>query len=483
MAEHTYPRLHLLVGGRRITETPRRRAVENPFTTKVIAVLPVAEPEHIEAAVDAASGALANWADRPAAERSAILRRAAVLLRERSEAVAVTMVLENGKPLAEARAELVAAAETLEWSAEEARRVYGEIIPARAGGSQFSTILQPVGVVAVFSPWNFPAVTLAKKVAPALAAGCTVVAKPDEQTPGTALCLAECLIDAGLPPGVLNIVFGVPEEISGRLIAAPAVAKLSFTGSTAVGRLVGGMAGQHLKRATMELGGHAPVIVVADADPIQAADLSVAAKFRNGGQNCTSPTRFYVHADIYEAFAARFAESAAGLKVGDGLDPASQMGPLINGRRVDEVARLVDDARGRGARILAGGDRLDGEGHLYAPTVLADPDPQSAVLHEEPFGPIAAILPYRTLDEALELANGLPYGLAGYAFTNRADVAHRISQCLRVGALGINAFAVAMAEAPFGGVGDSGYGSEGGSQGLRAFLVTKFIHHAFGTAQ
>jgi succinate-semialdehyde dehydrogenase/glutarate-semialdehyde dehydrogenase len=399
-------------------------------------------------------------------------------LRARSAALAPILVTENGKTLNEAQGELQATAETLEFFAEEGRRAYGRTIPARQAEARLITLREPIGIAAVFSPWNFPALNLARKIAPALAAGCTVVAKPAEETPATPLALADCLHEAGLPPGALNLVYGDPAAISARLIASPAIAKISFTGSTAVGRILAALAGERLKRMTLELGGHAPVIICGDADPERAAAMVAAAKFRNAGQTCNSASRFYVARSLHDRFVDRLGALARDLIVGPGHDPRTQMGPLANARRLAAVGQMVADAQARGARIVAGGDRLARPGFFHAPTVLADTPDDALILREEPFGPVAPVMAFDDLDDAIARANATPYGLAAYVLTDHAPSARRLSRELRAGVVGINTFTAALPEAPFGGQGDSGWGHEGGAEGIDAYLQTRLVHEA-----
>jgi succinate-semialdehyde dehydrogenase / glutarate-semialdehyde dehydrogenase len=383
----------LLINGRRREGKGAVIQVVDPATGEVIGTLLGASMDDVDAAAAAAQTALASWSAHPAIGREAVLRRAAAAVRDMAPRIAGTIVSENGKPFAEALAEVGATADTLDFCAGEVRRLYGRTIPARVAGSRMFTLREPVGVVAAFTPWNFPAINFIRKVAPALAAGCTVVAKPAEETPTAALMVAECLQDAGLPAGALNLVYGVPAHISGRLIASPLVRKISFTGSTAVGRELAMRAGAELKRSTMELGGHAPVIVCADADPEAAADKVAMAKFRNAGQTCNSASRFYVHRSIYERFVRRFAQNADKVVVGPGTDPATTMGPLSNPRRIPALQALIRDALERGARLAAGGSPIDRPGYFFQPTVLADVAPDSAVMAQEPFGPVAPVAP------------------------------------------------------------------------------------------
>ncbi len=473
-----YPRPSLLVAGLRRQGDGERREVVDPSSGEVLADFFGASTRDIDDAAASAEAAFRQWSAVPAVDRAAILRRAADLVAAEQEEIAVVLSMENGKPLGEARAEVLAASDVLHFYAGEARRTYGRVAPPRMRGTRLLTVRDPVGVVAAFAPWNFPAINLVRKLAPALAAGCTIIAKPAEETPATGLLIASCLERAGLPVGALNILYGEPDQISRRLIENPVVRKITFTGSTAVGRRLAARAGEHLKRATMELGGHAPVIICKDADPDRAAGACAAAKFRNAGQTCNSASRFYVHASLQDRFLSRFAGIAANLRVGAGLEPNIDMGPLSNARRVDAVDRLVRDAVGRGARIAAGGTRLDRKGFFYAPTVLADVPSDARIMAEEPFGPVAPIVAFEELDEAVEAANSTPFGLAAYAITDHAPTIRRLSSDLRCGVLGINTFVAALPETPFGGIGDSGWGHEGGPEGIDAYLQTRFIHES-----
>ncbi len=457
----------------------RREPVINPSTEEAIGELPHATPDDLAAAVAAAERGFKVWSATPAIARRAILLEAARLLRERVEHIAGLLTLEEGKPLAEARAEVGTAADIFEWYAEEARRLYGRVIPPRQPGVRQWVQSEPVGAVAAFTPWNFPALTPARKIAGALAAGCACVIKASEETPATCMELVRACADAGLPRGVLNLVFGVPAEVSEFLLRQPAIRKISFTGSIQVGKHLAALAAAHgLKRCTLELGGHAPVLVFDDCDPEKAAEACAAGRFRNAGQVCVAPSRFLVQASVYDRFARRFAEVASGLRVGDGLDPQTQMGPLANERRLRAMQGFVDDAIERGGRVAAGGKRLERRGYYWAPTVLLDVPDEARAMTEETFGPIAPLAPFDTLEQAIERANRLPFGLAAYAFTTSGARATAVSDGLAAGMVGVNHFGVSLAEAPFGGVKESGYGSEGGTEGLDAYLVTKFVTQA-----
>jgi succinate-semialdehyde dehydrogenase/glutarate-semialdehyde dehydrogenase len=402
--------------------------------------------------------------------------KAVSLMRERVEDMAVAMTLEQGKPIAQARMEILRGCEIIEWDASEGRRTYGRVIPSEPG-IRHTVLRQPIGVVAAFSPWNFPMSSPARKVGGALAAGCSIILKASEETPAGAVQLVRAFHDAGLPPGVLNLVFGQPSEISEYLIPQPAVRLITFTGSIPVGKKLAEMAGRYMKPAIMELGGHAPVIVCDDVDPATTAAASVIGKSRNAGQVCVSPTRFFVHQEIYQRFADAFAEKARAVKVGDGLDPETQMGPLANHRRIEAMETLIADARAKGARVLAGGSRIGNNGYYFPLTVLADLPDDARAMVEEPFGPLALINPVSSLDEAIEKANSLPYGLAAYAFTRSARNADRLADGVEAGNLSINNFVASIAETPFGGVKESGYGREGGTEGLAHYTVVKNVSH------
>ena len=449
--------------------------VINPATGAVLARLPHATPADLDAALTAAQRAFCGWRAVAPLERSRILRAAAALLRERADAIAHGMTLEQGKPLREARLELLASADTFDWHAEEGRRNYGRVVPGRHLHQRITVLHEPVGVCAAFTPWNFPAITPARKMAGALAAGCTLIIKLAEETPATGLALVRALHDAGLPAGVLNAVFGVPAEVSTYLLDSPIVAKFSFTGSTAVGKLLAQQAAKGLKRATMELGGHAPAIVCADADVERTADLLIAGKFRNAGQVCIAPTRFYVHEQIYDAFVHAFVARARKLTPGNGTLDGSSMGPLANPRRQQAMRNLIADAVERGAQVQCGGEAMAGPGFFWQPTVLTNVPEDARAMNEEPFGPLALIQPFATFNEAIEQANRLPFGLAAYAFTQSASTALRVGDALEAGMVGINTTAVGSADAPFCGIKDSGHGAENASEGLEACLTIKQI--------
>lgn len=466
----------LFIDGQWTSGTGTRRGdVLNPATGAKIAEVAFAERADLQRALEAAGHAFATWKTVSAFERYNMLRKAAELVRERSRAIAEAITTEQGKPLPEALMETNSAAEHIEWHAEEGRRAYGRLIPARAPGVTQMVMKEPVGVIAAFSPWNFPVNQLVRKIAGALAAGCTIIAKAPEETPSSAILLVKCFEEAGFPAGTVNLVFGIPAEISEYLIASPFVAKVSFTGSVPVGRHLGQLAAKYLKRTTMELGGHAPFIVSNDVDPVVVAKLGAAIKFRNAGQVCASPTRFLVHEDIFSAFTEAFVAQAKAIKVGDGLSEGTLMGPLAHARRVDAVEGFVRDAVDFGATLHTGGRNTSNAGFFYNPSVLSNVPLTARVMNEEPFGPVAVINSYRTLDGAIEEANRLPYALAAYAFANRLEDAERIGTDTEAGTISINHFGHALPEVPFGGFADSGHGSEGGMEGLDAYLRNKFV--------
>ncbi len=471
-----YPELNLLIDGQAQAAGNRRTLdVIDPATQAVLGRLPVATAEDIDAALDAAHRSFPRWRDTPALERAAVLRRAAALMRERTPRLAWLITRELGKPLAESEKEVATAAEMFEWAAEEARRTYGRLIPGRVAGIRQMAIPEPVGPVAAFSGWNAPAITPSRKIAGALGAGCSIVIKPSEETPAIALEIGRALAEAGLPAGTLNMLFGDPGEISRRLIESPLIRMVTFTGSTSIGRELGVMAAAGLKRATLELGGHAPVLVFDDADIEAAADTVLAAKLRNSGQICTSPTRMYVQQGVYERFVARLAERARGWRVGNGLDAGVQMGPLANPRRLAAMESMVADALARGAQLAAGGTRPDLPGWFWTPTVLRDAGTDSLAANTEPFGPLALVSPFRDLEEGVALANRLPFGLAAYVYTRDAARARAATERIESGVVCVNHCQASLPETPFGGFKDSGLGKEGGVEGLQEFMQVKYV--------
>jgi succinate-semialdehyde dehydrogenase / glutarate-semialdehyde dehydrogenase len=470
----SYPELKLYIGG----EWRRRDGgpVINPADESILGAVPNATRADLDDALTTAEAGFRVWRNTAPAKRAEIILQAARLCRERVEEMAVAMTLEQGKPIAQSRLEILRGCDIIEWDATEGRRVYGRVIPSERG-MRNTVLRQPIGVVAAFSPWNFPMSSPARKVAGALSSGCSIILKASEETPAGAVQLVRAFADAGLPPGVLNLVFGTPSDISEYLIPQPAVRLVTFTGSIPVGKHLAAMAGAHMKPAIMELGGHAPVIVCDDADPESAAAISAAGKSRNAGQVCISPTRFFVQEAIYDRFTTVFGERAAAIKIGDGLDPANQMGPLANDRRLAAMETLVADATQKGAKLVTGGSRIGNRGYFYPLTVLADVPDQARAMREEPFGPLALLSPVKTLDEAIQKANSLPYGLAAYAFTNSAKNADRLAEGVEVGNLSINHLTASFAETPFGGVKDSGYGREGGTEGLECYTIAKNVSH------
>jgi succinate-semialdehyde dehydrogenase/glutarate-semialdehyde dehydrogenase len=450
--------------------------VVNPATGRPVGKVPVCTESQLKEAVEAAHAAFQSWRLTAPVQRARILQRAASLLRERIDVIAHTMMLEQGKPLAEARAEVLRGCDNIEWDASEAMHLDGRTIAGDAGTFHY-TVHQPVGAVAAFTPWNYPFGSPARKLASALGAGCTVILKAAEETPATAAHLVAAFTDAGVPAGAINLVFGKPAEISAFLIDHPLVRLISFTGSVAVGKALAARAGGQMKPVVMELGGHAPVIVCADADPVQAARISVAAKIRNAGQICISPSRFLVDQSIFETFTSTFGDLAAAIRSAAGDDPASQMGPLSNARRLDAILELVEDALQSGGTLLCGGHRQAGEGFFFPLTVLANVPAHARIMREEPFGPIAVINKVSSLDEAIAVANSLPVGLAAYAFTDSQKTIQRLATNLECGALAINQFSPSSLGTPFGGVKDSGIGREGGSEGVAAYTTVKKISH------
>jgi succinate-semialdehyde dehydrogenase/glutarate-semialdehyde dehydrogenase len=447
----------------------------NPATEAVIGQVEMIDAAGLDAALASAAKGFTVWRQKSAYERAALMREAVAILRSRKDAIARLMTLEQGKPLADAAGEIATSADNIEWMAEESTRAYGRLLVPRTAGVSQMVRREPIGPVAAFCPWNFPALTPARKIAGALAAGCSLILKPSEETPLTAAEIVRAFIDAGLPAHVLNLVYGAPRQVSEHLIASEVIRKISFTGSTAVGKLLLGLAAQGVKRATMELGGHAPVVVFDDVDPVQAARQAVAAKFRNAGQVCTSPTRFYVQQGIYARFVDAFAEAARALRVDDGLSANVQMGPLANSRRVEAMSALVTDTLADGGRLVCGGTRPQGPGYFFPPTVFADVPDSARIMNEEPFGPVVPIASFTTTEEVLQRANRLPYGLAAYAMTRSLSRAATMSESLEAGMVCINHFTVSTPSSPFGGVKESGYGSEGGVEGLDAYLVTKSV--------
>ncbi|WP_435231929.1 NAD-dependent succinate-semialdehyde dehydrogenase [Pseudopelagicola sp. nBUS_20] len=471
-----YPKLRLFIAGEWRSASSDMPVI-NPATEEEIGRLSCASLSDLDDALDAAVKGFEIWSRTSPRQRSDTILRAAALLRERQEEIAQSITLEHGKPLPQARLEVIRGAEFFEWDAGEAMRTYGRIIPA-ARGHKFSVHHQPIGVVAAFSPWNFPMSQPARKIAGALAAGCSIILKAAEETPAGAVHIAKAFEDAGLPPGVVNLVFGNPAEISSHLIPKDPIRLVAFTGSTAVGRHLTTMASENMTSVLMELGGHAPVIVCEDTD-VEASGVSGAIrKMRNAGQVCTSPTRFFVHDDIFEEYSQAFVARVAATIVGNGMETGVEMGPLANERRVPALIALVEDARAKGATVATGGGRLGDRGYFFQPTVLLNVPEDAMIMQEEPFGPIAVLNPVTSLDHAIKQANSVPYGLAGYAFTNRADYIDRLIDEVEVGNLSINTLEASMPETPFGGVKSSGYGREGGTEGLDNYMIVKNVWHS-----
>jgi succinate-semialdehyde dehydrogenase/glutarate-semialdehyde dehydrogenase len=452
--------------------------VLNPATADEVGTVAHAETSDLERAVEAADKAFKAWRKVPAFDRYKVMRKAADLLRSRADDIAKIMTTEQGKPVLEAKMETLAGADLIDWFAEEGRRAYGRVIPARADGIYQLVVKEPVGPVAAFTPWNFPINQAVRKISGALATGCTIVIKGPEDTPGSVAELVRAFSDAGVPAGVINLVYGVPSEVSEYLIPHPLIRKISFTGSTAIGKHLAALAGRHMKRATMELGGHAPGIVFEDADVDQAVKVLAGGKFRNAGQVCIAPTRLLVQEKVYQNFVEKFTAAAKATKVGDGFDSKTRMGPLAHSRRIDAMEAFVSDAKQKGATTVTGGNRIGNKGYFFEPTVMTDVPGDARIMNEEPFGPLAMIAPFSDMDGVVAEANRLPYGLAAYAFTRSAKTAAAIGSAIESGMVSINHAGLALPEVPFGGVKDSGYGSEGGAEAIEGYLVTKFISQA-----
>jgi succinate-semialdehyde dehydrogenase / glutarate-semialdehyde dehydrogenase len=471
-----YSDIQLLIDGAwRPAVSGKTLAVLNPATGEEIGKVAHAEKADLDLALAAAERGFAAWRKVSAFDRYKILRKAADILRANAEKIGAVMTMEQGKPILEAKMETLAGADVIDWFAEEARRAYGRTIPARADGVYQLEIKEPVGPVAAFTPWNFPINQAVRKCSAALAAGCSIIIKGPEETPAACAGLIDAYVKAGVPAGAVNLVFGVPGDISSYLIPHPTIRKISFTGSTAVGKHLAMLAGQHMKRVTMELGGHAPAIVFADADVDAAAKILSANKFRNAGQVCVAPTRFMVQQPVYDEFVGKFVTAAKALKVGDGLDDKTRMGPLAHARRLDAMEAFVGDAVAKGAKIETGGRRIGNKGYFFEPTVLTSVSREARIMNEEPFGPVAVIGAFQTFDDVVTEANRLPYGLAAYAYTRSEKTAAAIGSAVETGMISINHHGLALPEVRFGGVKDSGYGSEGGADALEAYLNTKFI--------
>ena len=470
-----YADIKLLINGEWVAGEGGQQDILNPADESVLGVCPHASAEQLDAAIAASAAGFEVWRVTTPLARQAVMEKAARILESRADEIAVNLTKEMGKPVGEAKLELGFAIDVLRWYGEEGKRAYGRMIPPRIPGARQIMVKEPVGPVAAFVAWNFPAVNVMRKVAGALGAGCSIIIKPSEETPATAVEIGKALQEAGLPAGVLNIVFGVPDNVSRHLLASPVLKKLSFTGSIPVGKHLQKLAADTLKRCTMELGGHSPVIVFDDADVDRAVNLMSGHKWRNAGQVCISPTRFYVQENVYGKFAEAFTEAAEAVKVGNGMEDGVQMGPLIDKRRFAVMEDFVSDARDKGAKVATGGERLGNQGYFWKPTVMTDVPDSAKIMSEEPFGPLAPLTPFKGVDDVLERANSLDFGLASYVFTTDGKKAKLMQDKINAGMVGVNHPGVSMPETPFGGVNESGYGSEGGIEGLEAYLRTKFI--------
>ncbi len=479
MDTRVYPNTQLYIDGQWIdAASGRTMPIVNPATGDVIGTLAYAEQADLDHALEATARGFATWKKISAFERSKMMRKAANLLRDRIDHVAMLMTMEQGKTIAEAKAEIINGADTIDWFAEEARRTYGRVIPARGEGIYQLVIKEPVGPVAAFTPWNFPINQIVRKLSAALAAGCSIIVKAPEETPASPAELIRAFADAGVPPGTIGLVYGDPATISSYLIPHPVIRKISFTGSTVVGKQLAAMAGAHMKRATMELGGHAPVIIFDDADAAVAAKVMASSKFRNAGQVCISPTRFLVQEGIYDSFVEQFVANTRKLKVGDGLEQGVNMGALANPRRSKAMEANLEDVGKHGGHVKTGGHRIGSKGNFFEPTVVTELPNDARAMNEEPFGPMAIINPFKTFDDAVKEANRLPFGLAAYAWTKSAKTANAIASSVETGMISINHVGLGIPEVPFGGVKDSGYGSEGGSEAIEPYLNPKFVTQA-----
>jgi succinate-semialdehyde dehydrogenase/glutarate-semialdehyde dehydrogenase len=458
-------------------ESGRTLGVINPATEEVICDVAYGGRAETRRAIEAAGRAMPAWMKLTPYDRAKVLKKTADLMRERADAIARTLTTEQGKPVAESKAEVLHSADTFEWFAEEGKRAYGQVIPNSAPGKRHVTVKHPVGVVAAISPWNFPITLQARKIAPALAAGCTIVCKPASQTPLCLIQVFECMVEAGLPAGVANLVLGPAQEIGDEFLENPTVRKLSFTGSTEVGKQLMRGCADHVKRLSLELGGHAPFIVFPDADPEVGAKIAVTGKFRNNGQVCIAPSRFYVHQDVQKKFTEATVEFARGLKMGNGLDAGVEVGPMFEKKAMQQTVDLVEDARKHGAKVLTGGKRSDRfpKGYFFEPTVLTQVPDAAKMLVEEPFAPVMPLLEFKNIDDVLRAANNTRYGLAAYVFTNDLTTAWKMAEGLEAGIIGINDPVPATPQCPFGGMKESGLGRELAHEGLEAYLETKYV--------
>lgn len=471
------PRLMYIDGQWTDALSKKRLSVINPATEDSIAEVAFGGREDCKKAIAAAAKAMPAWMKLTAYDRAKVLKKTADLMRDRADALARTLTMEQGKPLPEAKAEVLHSADTFEWFAEEGKRAYGQIVPNSAPGKRHMIIKHPVGVVAAIGPWNFPITLQARKIAPALAAGCTIVCKPASQTPLSLIGVFECLAEAGAPAGVANFVMGPASEIADEFMTNPLVRKVSFTGSTEVGKQLMKQAADQVKRLSLELGGHAPFIVFPDADPEVVAKAAVIGKFRNNGQVCISPSRFFVHKDIEKKFTEAAVEAAKALKLGNGLNEGVEIGPMFEKKAMDNTLSLIGDAKAKGANILTGGKRCEkfDKGYFFEPTVLKGLSPDAKVLTEEPFAPVMPILDFSKIDDVIAAANNTKYGLAAYVFTNDLTFAWKMAEGIEAGIIGINDPVPATPQCPFGGMKESGMGRELAHEGLEAYLETKYV--------
>jgi succinate-semialdehyde dehydrogenase/glutarate-semialdehyde dehydrogenase len=451
--------------------------VINPATEDVITDVAYGGRAEAHRAIEAAAKAMPGWMKQTSWDRAKVLKKTAELMRERCDAIARTLTMEQGKPIPEAKAEILHSADTFEWFAEEGKRSYGQIIPNSQPGKRHMTIKHPVGVVAAISPWNFPITLQSRKIAPALAAGCTIVCRPASQTPLSLVQVFECMVEAGLPAGVANLVIGPAQEMADEFLENPVCRKISFTGSTEVGKQLMKGAADQVKRLSLELGGHAPLIVFPDADPEVVAKAAVIGKFRNNGQVCIAPSRFFVHQDIHKKFTEAAVEHAKNLKLGNGLDAGVEIGPMFEKKAMQATIELVEDARKTGAKVLTGGKRSDrfDKGYFFEPTVLSNLSPNAKIMTEEPFAPVMPLLDFTKIDDVIRAANNTRYGLAAYVFTNDLTVAWKMAEGLEAGIIGLNDPVPAVPQCPFGGMKESGLGRELGHEGLEAYLETKYV--------
>ena len=470
-----YETIELLINGEWRKGDGGGQDILNPADESVIGHCPHASAEELDMALAAADEGFKVWKNMTPFARQGIMEKAARLMEERVDHIAECLTREEGKPFGESKMEVGFCVDVTRWYAEEGKRAYGRIIPARIPGARQMAVKEPVGPVAAFVAWNFPGTNVIRKIAGALAAGCSIIIKPSEETPATAVCIARAFHDAGIPPGVINMVFGVPDTVSRHILASPIIKKLSFTGSVPIGKHLQKLAADNLMRCTMELGGHAPVVVFDDADLEKAMDMTAGFKFRNAGQVCISPTRFYVQENVYDKFVDGFTQRVNALKIGNGMEDGVAMGPVVADRRLGVMEDFVQDAKANGATITTGGERMANQGYFWAPTVMKDVPDTAKIMTEEPFGPLAPMTSFKSTDEVLDRANSLPFGLSSYVFTQDANKAKTMQHGLNVGLVGVNHPAVSMPETPFGGVNESGYGSEGGTEGLEAFQRTKFM--------